>query len=185
MLGQLQGVKNRLSEFARTVVTDPNVAPIHGLRHRFKTVGMEAGIATRVLDAIQGHGSKDGCGGLWRGHHQDHSGCYRTDAESPHVGGSLQRKRMIAASTTTMRTKAQIAGHHSAELLMRPKICKSSRCKGFAKTEFSIFGRIICLSSKNRRRVSQWGVNHESPLSRRKAGVVGITSPFLAFKSCS
>ena len=24
-------------------------------RHRFKTVGMEAGIPTRVLDAIQGH----------------------------------------------------------------------------------------------------------------------------------
>jgi hypothetical protein len=28
---------------------------IHGLRHRFKTVGMEAGFPTRVLDAIQGH----------------------------------------------------------------------------------------------------------------------------------
>ena len=37
------------------MVTDPNVAPLHGLRHRFKTVGMEAGIPTRVLDAIQGH----------------------------------------------------------------------------------------------------------------------------------
>jgi integrase len=55
VLGPLQGVKNRLSEFARTVVTDPNVAPMHGLRHRFKTVGMEAGVPTRVLDAIQGH----------------------------------------------------------------------------------------------------------------------------------
>jgi site-specific recombinase XerD len=51
----LQGVKNRLAEFARTVITDPNVAPHHGLRHRFKTIGMEAGIPTRVLDAIQGH----------------------------------------------------------------------------------------------------------------------------------
>jgi integrase len=55
VLGPLQGVKNRLAEFARKVVTDPNVAPIHGLRHRFKTVGMEAGISARVLDAIQGH----------------------------------------------------------------------------------------------------------------------------------
>jgi integrase len=55
VLGPLQGVKNRLSEFARTVVTDPNVASMHGLRHRFKTVGMEAGVPTRVLDAIQGH----------------------------------------------------------------------------------------------------------------------------------
>jgi integrase len=55
VLGPLQGVKNRLSEFARTVIIDPNVAPLHGLRHRFKTVGMEAGVPTRVLDAIQGH----------------------------------------------------------------------------------------------------------------------------------
>jgi site-specific recombinase XerD len=26
----------------------------HGWRHRFKTIGMEAGIQNRVLDAIQG-----------------------------------------------------------------------------------------------------------------------------------
>ena len=54
VLGPLQGVKNRLVEFARAIVTDPNVAPNHGWRHRFKTVGMEVGIAPRVLDAIQG-----------------------------------------------------------------------------------------------------------------------------------
>jgi integrase len=55
VLGPLQGVKNRLAEFARAVVSDPNVAPNHGWRHRFKTVGMEAGIPPRILDAIQGH----------------------------------------------------------------------------------------------------------------------------------
>jgi integrase len=55
VLGPLQGVKNRLAEFARTVVTDPNVAPLHGLRHRFKTIGMDTGVPQRVLDAIQGH----------------------------------------------------------------------------------------------------------------------------------
>jgi integrase len=55
ILGPLQGVKNRLGEFARTIVTDPNVAPNHGWRHRFKTVGMEANIPPRILDAIQGH----------------------------------------------------------------------------------------------------------------------------------
>jgi site-specific recombinase XerD len=54
VLGPLQGVKNRLQEFARAIVTDPNVAPNHGWRHRFKTVGMEAGIPPRILDAIQG-----------------------------------------------------------------------------------------------------------------------------------
>ncbi len=55
VLGPLQGVKNRLGEFSRSMVSDPNVAPMHGWRHRFRTVGMEAGIPTRVLDAIQGH----------------------------------------------------------------------------------------------------------------------------------
>jgi integrase len=54
VLGSLQSVKNRLAEFARAVVSDPNVAPNHGWRHRFKTVGMEAGIPPRILDAIQG-----------------------------------------------------------------------------------------------------------------------------------
>ena len=54
VLGPLRGLKNRLAEFVRTVVSDPNVAPNHAWRHRFKTVGMEAGIEHRVLDAIQG-----------------------------------------------------------------------------------------------------------------------------------
>jgi hypothetical protein len=39
-------------------VSDPNVAPMHGWRHRFKTVGMEAGIPTRILDAIQGRAAR-------------------------------------------------------------------------------------------------------------------------------
>lgn len=63
VLGPLQGLKNRLAEFARTVITDPNVAPLHGLRHRFKTVGMEAGVPQRVLDAIQGHAAKSASDG--------------------------------------------------------------------------------------------------------------------------
>jgi integrase len=58
VLGPLQGLKNRLAEFSRSIVRDPNVAPMHGFRHRFKTLGMEAGISTRVLDAIQGHAAK-------------------------------------------------------------------------------------------------------------------------------
>jgi integrase len=58
VLGPLQGLKNRLGEFSRSIVSDPNVAPMHGWRHRFKTVGMEAGIPTRILDAIQGHAAE-------------------------------------------------------------------------------------------------------------------------------
>lgn len=53
--GSWRTMKNRVAEFARTVVSDPNVAPNHGWRHRFKTVGMEAGIDLRIIDAIQGH----------------------------------------------------------------------------------------------------------------------------------
>jgi site-specific recombinase XerD len=58
VLGPLQGLKNRLSEFVRTVISDPNVAPMHGFRHRFKTVGMDYGIPARILDAIQGHAAR-------------------------------------------------------------------------------------------------------------------------------
>jgi integrase len=57
-LTQLRSLKNRLAEFVRRVVPDPNVAPMHGFRHRFKTVGMDAGVSTRVLDAIQGHAGR-------------------------------------------------------------------------------------------------------------------------------
>ena len=55
VLGPLQGIKNRLAEFAREVVTDGGVAPNHGWRHRFKPVGVRAGIERRVLDVISGH----------------------------------------------------------------------------------------------------------------------------------
>ncbi|RVD55419.1 hypothetical protein EN828_25325 [Mesorhizobium sp. M2D.F.Ca.ET.185.01.1.1] len=52
--GARRGLKNRLAEFARSFVPDPRVAPNHGWRHRFKTIGMEAGVPPRVLDAIEG-----------------------------------------------------------------------------------------------------------------------------------
>jgi len=55
VLGPLQGLKNRLAEFARAIVSDRNVAPLHGWRHRFSTIGMDAGIPERILNAIQGH----------------------------------------------------------------------------------------------------------------------------------
>lgn len=58
VLGPLQGVKNRLAEFAREVVTDKNVAPNHGWRHRFKTICREVGIDPETRDYIQGHASR-------------------------------------------------------------------------------------------------------------------------------
>lgn len=53
--GSIKGTTNRLASFARTVVHDRNVPPNHGWRHRFKSVGLEAGIDSRILDAIEGH----------------------------------------------------------------------------------------------------------------------------------
>jgi hypothetical protein len=52
--GPLKGLTNRLAEFVRTIIKDKNVAPNHGWRHRFKTIGMEAKVAPRILDAILG-----------------------------------------------------------------------------------------------------------------------------------
>nr|WP_245239758.1 tyrosine-type recombinase/integrase [Methylobacterium variabile] len=50
-----QTLRNQVSGFVRETVSDPRVLPTHGWRHRFKTVGISAGIGDRVLDAIQGH----------------------------------------------------------------------------------------------------------------------------------
>lgn len=62
-----RSAKNRLTDFVRTVVTDPNVQPNHGWRHTFKTIGSEAGIQDKVLDAICGHDPRtvgEGYGGV-------------------------------------------------------------------------------------------------------------------------
>jgi integrase len=55
VLGPLQGLKNRLSDFARKVITAKDVAPTHGWRHRFKSVCREAHIDPETRDVIQGH----------------------------------------------------------------------------------------------------------------------------------
>ena len=57
--GRWRGLKNRLAAFARQIVPDPEVAPNHGWRHRFKTTAREVGLESRVVDAIQGHAPKD------------------------------------------------------------------------------------------------------------------------------
>jgi integrase len=49
-------VGGKLAEWVRAIgVTDTNVQPNHGWRHRFKTVGRGVGIESAKLDAIQGH----------------------------------------------------------------------------------------------------------------------------------
>jgi integrase len=53
--GPRSGLKNRIADFVREVVSDPLVAPNHAWRHLFKTIGRENDIQERVLDAICGH----------------------------------------------------------------------------------------------------------------------------------
>lgn len=52
--GRWLSVKNRVTDFVRTIITDPNVSPNHGWRHTFKTIGREVGMNPTILDAIQG-----------------------------------------------------------------------------------------------------------------------------------
>lgn len=41
------------------MVTDPEVQPNHGWRHKFRTVAREAGISRDISFSITGHDSKD------------------------------------------------------------------------------------------------------------------------------
>lgn len=51
-----QTVAGRVSEWLQEAGVIPDgVSPNHGWRHAFKTIGREAEIDTRILDAIQGH----------------------------------------------------------------------------------------------------------------------------------
>ncbi len=51
-----QTVAGRVSEWLQNAGVIPEgVSPNHGWRHSFKTIGREAEIDTRILDAIQGH----------------------------------------------------------------------------------------------------------------------------------
>jgi integrase len=67
----------RLAAWVREIgVSDPNVAPNHGWRHRFMSVGRTAGIPLPALDAIQGHaGRTDG----------EQYGDWPTQALLPHI----------------------------------------------------------------------------------------------------
>ena len=57
--GPLQGLKNRLSEFAREHIADPGVSPNHSWRHRFRTIATDVGISGNVIDAICGWSAKN------------------------------------------------------------------------------------------------------------------------------
>ncbi|WP_187273044.1 phage integrase N-terminal SAM-like domain-containing protein [Methylobacterium sp. WL69] len=58
VLGPLAGLLNRMREFVRPIVPDPNVQPNHGWRHLFTTICEEAEINPRVYNAIMGHAGR-------------------------------------------------------------------------------------------------------------------------------
>ena len=58
VLGPLSGLLNRMREFVRPIVPDPNVQPNHGWRHLFTTICEEAEINPRVYNAIMGHAGR-------------------------------------------------------------------------------------------------------------------------------
>lgn len=51
--------KNRVTDFVREAVTDPEVQPNHGWRHRFRTDARNLGIPRDISFDITGHDSKD------------------------------------------------------------------------------------------------------------------------------
>lgn len=53
--GSWNSAKNRLREFARQIVDDPDVKPNHGWRHRFITVSRECGMSQELRRMITGH----------------------------------------------------------------------------------------------------------------------------------
>ena len=58
VLGPLAGLLNRMREFVRLIVPDPNVQPNHGWRHLFTTTCEEAEINPRVYNSIMGHAGR-------------------------------------------------------------------------------------------------------------------------------
>lgn len=58
--GALRTLKNDLTEFARSIVSDPRVQPNHGWRHRFTTLSADLGKREDVQCAITGHQLKGG-----------------------------------------------------------------------------------------------------------------------------
>jgi integrase len=52
---QIAAVKNRLQEFTRETVADPNVQPLHAWRHRFMTLSRQWGMDDDATRAITGH----------------------------------------------------------------------------------------------------------------------------------
>jgi integrase len=78
--GSWNSAKNRLREFVRQVVTDPDVKPNHGWRHRFITVSRECGMSQELRRMITGHTGM----GTDEREYGDPAGLYREICKFPH-----------------------------------------------------------------------------------------------------
>ncbi|HEX9463343.1 MAG TPA: tyrosine-type recombinase/integrase [Alphaproteobacteria bacterium] len=77
--GPWQAVKNRVGEFVREVVSDPNAKPNHGWRHRFITQARQHGIDQELWRMITGHTGE----GVDERDYGDPAGLYREICKLP------------------------------------------------------------------------------------------------------
>lgn len=77
--GAWNAAKNRLQEFARQIITDLNVKPNHGWRHRFITLGRRHGMSQEIRRMITGHRGE----GIDEQDYGDPEGLYREICKLP------------------------------------------------------------------------------------------------------
>ncbi|HEV7277719.1 MAG TPA: tyrosine-type recombinase/integrase [Devosiaceae bacterium] len=79
VLGPMKGVKNRVREFVRQYVDDPNVQPNHAWRHLFITRCRAAGVDQELRRMITGHSGE----GVDESAYGDPAGLYREICKLP------------------------------------------------------------------------------------------------------
>lgn len=82
VLGPMKGVKNRVREFVRKYVQDPNVQPNHAWRHLFMTRCRAAGVDHELRRMITGHAGE----GVDEKVYGDPAGLYREICKLPRFG---------------------------------------------------------------------------------------------------
>lgn len=82
VLGPLTGVKNRVREFVRLTIPDPNVQPNHAWRHLFITRCRAAGVDHELRRMITGHSGE----GVDEKVYGDPAGLYREICKLPRFG---------------------------------------------------------------------------------------------------
>jgi len=93
ILGPVQGVKNRVTEFVRQVVPDKRIAPNHAWRHRFVTLCREIGIDEEKRNMIVGHAGRT----VAAREYGEPAGLYREICRIPKIDLSRKTEAVAAA----------------------------------------------------------------------------------------